>query len=198
MKRPLLALAAAAFAIGTSEFIIMGLLPELAQSFRVSIPRAGLLVSAYALSVTLGSPLLALALARANRKTALLLLLGVYLLGNGLCAVAPTYALLMCARVLTALCHGAFFGIGSIVASTVVSRETRSQAIAIMFSGLTLANVLGVPAGTALGQAFGWRYAFVALLPIGLVAVVAVWLMVPRQEPTVVRLPLRMSRSSAA
>ncbi len=188
MRRPLLALAAAAFAIGTSEFIIMGLLPDLARSFAISIPRAGLLVSAYALSVTLGSPLLALALARTNRKTALLTLLGVFVMGNALCAIAPSYALLMAARVLTALCHGAFFGIGSIVASTVVPRERRSQAIAIMFSGLTLANVLGVPAGTALGQAFGWRAAFVALLPIGLLAAAAVWAMVPRQEPTVVRL----------
>ena len=188
MKKPLLALAAAAFAIGTSEFIIMGLLPELAQSFRVSIPRAGLLVSAYALSVTVGSPIMALAVGRLNRKTALLGLLSLFVLGNTLCAVAPTYGLLMAARVLTALCHGAFFGIGSIVAASVVPREKRAQAITIMFSGLTLANVLGVPAGTALGQAFGWRAAFVAIVPVGLLAGAAVWTMVPRQEPEVVRL----------
>ncbi len=188
MRRPLLALAVAAFGIGTSEFIIMGLLPDLARSFGVTIPKAGLLVSGYALSVTIGSPVMALAMGRLNRKTALLLLMGVFVLGNGLCAVAPTFRLLMAARVMTALCHGAFFGIGSIVAASVVPKEKRAQAITIMFSGLTLANVLGVPAGTALGQAFGWRAAFMAIVPIGLVAGAAVWAMVPRQEPEVVRL----------
>ena len=187
MRKPLLALAVAAFGIGTSEFIIMGLLPDLARSFNVTIPKAGLLVSGYALSVTVGSPLMALAVGRLNRKAALLLLMGVFVLGNGLCAVAPTFGLLLGARVMTALCHGAFFGIGSIVAASVVPREKRAQAITIMFSGLTLANVLGVPAGTALGQAFGWRAAFVAIVPIGLVAGAAVWFMVPRQEPEVVR-----------
>ena len=165
----------------------MGLLPDLARSFDVSIPKAGLLVSGYALSVTVGSPLMALAVGRMNRKTALLLLMGVFVLGNGLCAVAPSFGLLMAARVMTALCHGAFFGIGSIVAASVVPREKRAQAITIMFSGLTLANVLGVPAGTALGQALGWRAAFFAIVPIGLIAGAAVWTMVPRQEPEVVR-----------
>ncbi len=183
MRRPLLALAVSAFGIGTSEFIIMGLLPDLARSFNVGIPKAGLLVSGYALSVTVGSPFVALALARTNRKIALLVLMGVFLAGNATCALAPTYGLLMAARVLTALCHGAFFGIGSIVASTVVPREQRSQAIAIMFSGLTLANVLGVPAGTALGQAFGWRAAFWALIPIGLMSAAGLWALVPSQEP---------------
>ena len=166
----------------------MGLLPDLARSFNVSIPKAGLLVSGYALSVTVGSPVVALLVARLNRKTALLGLLGIFVFGNAMCAIAPTYGLLMAARVLTALCHGAFFGIGSIVAATVAPREKRAQAITIMFSGLTLANVLGVPAGTALGQAFGWRAAFVALLPIGLLAGAGVWAMVPRQEPEVVQL----------
>ncbi len=188
MRRPLLALAVAAFGIGTSEFIIMGLLPDLARSFQVSIPKAGLLVSGYALSVTVGSPVMALAVGRLNRKTALLLLMGVFVTGNALCAVAPTFGLLMAARVMTALCHGAFFGIGSIVAASVVPKEKRAQAITIMFSGLTLANVLGVPAGTALGQAFGWRVAFMAIVPIGLLAGAAVCTMVPRQEPEVVRL----------
>ncbi len=187
MRRPLLALAVAAFGIGTSEFIIMGLLPDLARSFAVSIPKAGLLVSGYALSVTIGSPIMALAVGRLNRKTALLLLMGVFVLGNAMCAAAPTFGLLMAARVITALCHGAFFGIGSIVAASVVPKEKRAQAITIMFSGLTLANVMGVPAGTALGQAFGWRAAFMAIVPIGLLAGAAVWTMVPRQEPEVVR-----------
>ncbi|AXC12903.1 Arabinose efflux permease [Acidisarcina polymorpha] len=176
-----MALAVAAFGIGTSEFIIMGLLPNLADSFQVSIPKAGILVTAYALSVTVGSPVVALATARLERKRALLLLLGVFILGNLACAAAPTYNMLFLARVLTALSHGAFFGIGSVVASNLVASNQRAQAIAIMFSGLTLANVLGVPAGTALGQAFGWRASFWAIVPIGLIAAVAVFWLVPRQ-----------------
>jgi DHA1 family inner membrane transport protein len=179
MRKPLLALAVSAFGIGTSEFIIMGLLPDLAHSFRVSIPKTGILVSGYALSVTLGSPLVALALSRMDRKRALLILMGMFLVGNALCALAPTFLLLLLARILTALCHGAFFGIGSIVASHLVPRSERAQAIAFMFSGLTLANVLGVPAGTALGQAFGWRFAFWALVPICLIAGLGLLRLVP-------------------
>jgi DHA1 family inner membrane transport protein len=181
MRISLAALAVAAFGIGTSEFIIMGLLPNLSASFDVSIPKAGALVSGYALSVTLGSPLVAIATARMERKRALLMLMAIFTLGNLACALAPTYGLLFAARVLTALCHGAFFGIGSVVASNMVPRHQRSQAIALMFSGLTLANVLGVPAGTALGQAFGWRASFWAIVPIGLAALVAIAALVPRQ-----------------
>jgi DHA1 family inner membrane transport protein len=181
MRKPLLALAVSAFGIGTSEFIIMGLLPDLARSFHVSIPKTGILVSGYALSVTLGSPLVALALSRMDRKRALLILMGMFVAGNALCALAPTFLLLLLARILTALCHGAFFGIGSIVASHLVPRSERAQAIALMFAGLTLANVLGVPAGTALGQVFGWRFAFWALLPIGVIAGLGLLRMVPHQ-----------------
>src|ERR1700744_976240 len=183
MRKPLLALAVSAFGIGTSEFIIMGLLPDLARSFHVSIPKTGILVSGYALSVTLGSPLVALALSRMDRKRALLILMLMFATGNALCALAPTFLLLLLARILTALCHGAFFGIGSIVASHLVPRSERAQAITLMFSGLTLANVLGVPAGTALGQAFGWRFAFWALVPVGLIAGLGLWRMVPHQTP---------------
>jgi MFS transporter, DHA1 family, inner membrane transport protein len=181
MRKPLLALAVSAFGIGTSEFIIMGLLPDLARSFQVSIPKTGILVSGYALSVTLGSPLVALAISRMDRKRALLILMGMFVAGNALCALAPTFVLLLLARILTALCHGAFFGIGSIVAFHLVPRSERAQAITLMFSGLTLANVLGVPAGTALGLAFGWRFAFWALVPIGLIAGYGLFRMVPHQ-----------------
>lgn len=196
MRISLVALAVAAFGIGTSEFIIMGLLPNLSTSFDVSIPRAGLLVSGYAISVTLGSPVVALATARMERKRALLMLMGIFTLGNFACAMAPTYNLLFAARVLTALCHGAFFGIGSIVAANMVERQQRSQAIALMFSGLTLANVLGVPAGTALGQAFGWRASFWAIVPIGLAALVAIGTLVPQQvsEDTHLMRELRLLR----
>ena len=180
-SKPLMALAIAAFGIGTSEFIIMGLLPNLAQDFQVSIPRAGFLVTGYALSVTIGAPIVAIATARLERKLTLLLLMGIFTLGNLTCALAPTYNLLFAARVLTALCHGAFFGIGSVVAVNIVPRNQRAQAIALMFSGLTLANVLGVPAGTALGQAFGWRAAFWAIVPIGFIAATALFFFVPPQ-----------------
>jgi DHA1 family inner membrane transport protein len=181
LHTPLMALAIAAFGIGTSEFIIMGLLPNLSDDFHVSIPKAGVLVTGYALAVTIGAPVVAIATAKLERKSALLLLMGVFTLGNLACAVAPTYNLLFAARVLTALCHGAFFGIGSVVAANLVPRNQRAQAIALMFSGLTLANVLGVPAGTALGQAFGWRAAFWAIVPIGFLAAAAVFVLVPSQ-----------------
>jgi MFS transporter, DHA1 family, inner membrane transport protein len=166
----------------------MGLLPDLARSFEVSIPKAGALVTGYALSVTIGAPLVAMATAGMERKRALLLLMGIFTLGNFACAVAPNYNLLFAARVLTALCHGAFFGIGSVVAANLVPRNQRAQAIALMFSGLTLANVLGVPAGTALGQALGWRASFWAIVPIGLAAAIAVLWLVPAQGETSNRL----------
>lgn len=183
MKRSLLALAVSAFVIGTTEFIILGLLPDLARDFSVSIPKAGTLVTAYALSVTLGSPFVALLVSRWERRRALITLMGMFALGNALCAIAPHYGLLLCARILTALAHGAFFGIGSIVAAGLVRPEQRSRAIALMFTGLTLANVLGVPAGTALGQRFGWRMAFAVLIPLALIAAAGLWRFVPQQQP---------------
>ncbi|HUC16774.1 MAG TPA: MFS transporter [Acetobacteraceae bacterium] len=179
----LLALALASFGIGTTEFAIMGLLPEVARDLAVSIPRAGLLVSGYALSVTFGSPFLAVATARMDRKRALLVLVGIFIFGNLLCALAPGYWLLMGARVVTALCHGAFFGLGAVVAAGLAGPGRRAQAIAMMFAGLTLANVLGVPFGTALGEAMGWRATFLAVAAIGLVAALALSAWLPNGLP---------------
>jgi len=183
-RAPLLALAMASFGIGTTEFVIMGLLPDVAHDLSVTIPQAGLLVTGYALSVTFGSPFLAVATASMNRRYALLLLMAVFIFGNLLCALAPNYGLLMGARIVTALCHGAFFGIGSVVASSLVPPNKQGQAIAMMFAGLTLANVLGVPFGTALGEALGWRNTFFAVVVIGIIAAAALWQWLPKRIPT--------------
>jgi DHA1 family inner membrane transport protein len=178
---PILALAMASFGIGTTEFVIMGLLPDVALDLGVSIPGAGLLVTGYALGVTFGAPFLAIATARMDRRRALLLLMSIFILGNFLCAIAPDYWLLMAARVVTAFCHGAFFGLGAVVASNLVAPHKRVQAIALMFSGLTLANVLGVPFGTALGQELGWRSTFWAVVAIGVIAAAALYVALPRK-----------------
>ncbi len=180
LTRPILALAVASFGIGTTEFVIMGLLPEVAASFAVSVPRAGLLVTGYALGVVVGAPIMAVATAGLPRKSTLLALMAIFIVGNVGCALAPSYALLLAARIVTAFAHGAFFGIGAIVAGEVAPAGRRGQAVALMFTGLTLANVLGVPFGTALGQAAGWRAAFMAVVLIGLAAWIAIAAYVPR------------------
>ena len=182
MPTALLVLALSAFAIGTTEFVIMGLLPEVAADLGVSIPGAGWLVTGYALGVAVGAPIMALATARLPRRKALLVLMGVFIVGNLLCAIAANYGLLMLARVVTALCHGAFFGIGSVVAASLVPANRKASAVALMFTGLTLANVLGVPLGTALGQAAGWRSTFWAVTLIGVVALIGLWRVLPRQH----------------
>ena len=179
MNLPLLALAIAAFGIGTTEVVILGLLPEVAGDLSVSIPAAGMLVSAYALGVAVGGPLLAVATARWPRKTTLTWLMVLFIVGNVGCALAPSYAWLMVARVVTSFCHAAFFGIGAVVAASVVEPHKRAQAMALMFTGLTLANVLGVPLGTLLGQHLGWRSTFWAVVVIGVLAVAAVMRWVP-------------------
>lgn len=179
MPLPIFALAVASFCIGTTEFVIMGLLPEVAADLGVSIPAAGLLVTGYALGVVIGAPIIAIGTARLPRKPVLIGLAMLFVLGNLLCAIAPTYWTLMVARVITAFGHGAFFGIGSVVASSLVPKNQRASAIALMFAGLTLANILGVPGGTALGEAYGWRMTFFAVVVIGLISVAAIAFLVP-------------------
>jgi MFS transporter, DHA1 family, inner membrane transport protein len=183
MPLSLLSLAVAAFGIGTTEFVVMGLLPDVARDLGVTIPQAGLLVTGYALGVVIGAPLLAILTANWPRKTTLVGLMAVFIGGNILCALAPSYGLLMGARIVTAFCHAAFFGIGSVVASDLVPRHKRAQAIALMFAGLTIANVLGVPAGTALGQWLGWRSTFFAVALIGAAALTALVVLLPRGLP---------------
>jgi DHA1 family inner membrane transport protein len=179
MPLPILALAIASFCIGTTEFVIMGLLPEVAADLAVSIPSAGLLVTGYALGVVFGAPIIAVATAHMRRKPVLVALASLFVVGNFLCAVAPTYWTLMAARVITAFGHGAFFGIGSVVAASLVPKNKQASAIALMFAGLTLANILGVPGGTALGEAFGWRATFLAVVLLGLLSVAAIAWLVP-------------------
>jgi len=182
-RLPLLALAMASFGIGTTEFVIMGLLPDVARDLSVTIPQAGMLVSGYAMGVAVGAPILAIATARLDRRHALLLLMGMFILGNLFCGLAPSYPMLMAARIVTAFCHGAFFGLGAVVAANVVPPQRRAQAMATMFAGLTLANVLGVPFGTALGDAVGWRSTFWVVVGIGVVAATALYVWLPHNMP---------------
>lgn len=187
----LAALTLATFGIGTGEYVIMGLLPELAAELRVSIPKAGFLVSAYAMGVVIGGPVMAVLTANAPRKPTLQGLLVLFVGGNAACALAPTYGFLLGARVATALCHGTFFGIASVVASDLAPAGRKARAIAMVFMGITLANMLGVPAGTALGQAFGWRSTFWAVGGIGCAALVALSFGLPNSIPIDPRSPFQ-------
>jgi DHA1 family inner membrane transport protein len=182
MPLALLALAVSAFGIGTTEFVIMGLLPEVAGTFDVSISSAGLLISGYALGIVIGAPVLTAAATRLPRKTVLLALMALFITGNVLSAVAPSYGVLMAGRVIAALAHGAFFGIGAVVAAGLVAPERRASAIALMFTGLTAANVVGVPLGTLLGQSFGWRSTFWVVSALGAISLVGVAALVPRTD----------------
>jgi DHA1 family inner membrane transport protein len=178
----LYALAIGGFGIGLTEFVIMGLLPEIAADFAVSIPTAGYLVSGYALSVVFGGIFLTAGVARRNRKHTLAALMILFIIGNLISAVAGSYALLMTGRVVAALCHGAFFGVGSVLAASLVAPSKKGAAIAVMFGGLTSATVLGVPFGTFLGQHFGWRSTFWAITAIGVMAFVGLLAFVPKQS----------------
>ncbi|MHC9084684.1 MFS transporter [Luteimonas sp. RIT-PG2_3] len=174
------ALTAGAFGIGTTEFVIMGLLMQVANDLQVSIAAAGLLISGYALGVFVGAPLLTAATGRLPRKTVLVALMVVFTLGNLACALAPDYTVLMIARVITSLAHGTFFGVGAVVATGLVAEDRKASAISIMFTGLTVATLLGVPAGAWLGLQFGWRATFWAVAAIGVIATLVIATLVPK------------------
>lgn len=182
MPIALYALAAGAFGIGVTEFVIMGLLLQVGGDLGVSITLAGLLISGYALGVVFGAPVLTVLTARWPRKHVLLALMAIFVAGNAACALAPTYGLLMAARILTALAHGTFFGVGSVVATGLVPQERRASAIAIMFTGLTIANIVGVPLGTWIGLDLGWRSTFWAVTLVGLLAFAVIAVLVPRDR----------------
>lgn len=179
---PLLALAVGAFAIGTTEFSPMGFLPEIALDLEISIPRAGMLISAYALGVMLGAPLMTLWLSRYSKRKSLILLMAIFTIGNILATLAPNYLGLMGARIITSLNHGAFFGIGSVVAASVVAKDKQASAVAMMFMGLTIANIGGVPLATWIGQHIGWRMAFLGISLLGLLTMFSLWKALPEGQ----------------
>jgi MFS transporter, DHA1 family, inner membrane transport protein len=176
---PLLALAVGAFGIGVTEFSPMGMLPVIAEGVGVSIPSAGMLVSAYAIGVMVGAPVMTLLFSRFGKRTALMALMAIFTLGNLMSALSPDYWSLLASRVVTSLNHGAFFGLGSVVAASLVPKDRQASAVATMFMGLTLANVGGVPLATWIGQSMGWREAFGGTALLGLLTMAALWLALP-------------------
>ncbi|MFH9740542.1 MFS transporter [Streptomyces roseolus] len=179
MPLALLALAVGAFGIGTTEFVIMGLLPQIAGDYGVSIPTAGLLVTGYALGVVIGAPLLTVLGGRVSRKRMLMLLMGLFVAGNLVSALAPTFEVMLAGRAVASLAHGSFFGIGSVVAAGLVAPDKKAGAIATMFTGLTVANIVGVPLGTFIGQAVGWRTTFAVVAALGVVGLAGIARLVP-------------------
>lgn len=190
MPIALYALTVGAFGIGVTEFVIMGLLLQVSADLRVTIPVAGLLMSGYALGVFVGAPILTIAMRSLPRKTTLLVLMAIFTLGNLAAALSPSFGWLMAARIVTALAHGTFFGVGAMVATGLVVPERKASAIALMFTGLTLATLLGVPFGSWLGLAYGWRATFWAVAGIGLVALAVLAIFVPAARERVVSGPL--------
>ncbi|MGP1832904.1 MFS transporter [Shewanella frigidimarina] len=183
MPLALLALTLSAFAIGTTEFVIVGLIPTMAQDLNVSLPSAGLLVSLYALGVAIGAPVLTALTGKWNRKHVLLAVMSLFVAGNLLAWQAPGYETLIAARIITGLAHGVFFSIGSTIATGLVPKEKAASAIAIMFTGLTVALVTGVPLGTYIGQTFGWQATFLTVAILGFVALIGSSLLVPNDLP---------------
>ena len=187
MPLALFALTIAAYAIGTTEFVVVGLLPTVANDLSITLPMAGLIVSVYALGVTFGAPVLTALTGRLPRKTLMLGLMGVFVLGNGAAALSPTYEMLLVARVISAFAHGVFFSIGATIAADLVPENRRASAIAMMFMGLTVAIVTGVPLGTFIGQLFGWRATFWGVASLGVIAFAAIAVLLPsnltRAEP---------------
>lgn len=180
MNPALIALFLASFGIGTTEYGPIGFLPNIAADLHVSLAKAGLIVSAYALSVTFGSPLFAIFTTRFSRHKVMMLLISTFIAGNLLSTFAPNFSSLIVARILTALCHGAFFGLGAVVAASVVPLNKKAQAIAFMIAGLTVANIVGVPLSTYIGQTLGWRAAFACITTVGLISAIALYLWIPR------------------
>jgi len=179
----LLALAINAFAIGSTEFISVGLMPMIVNTFNISLSQAGLTVSLYALGVTVGAPLLTILTGTWNRKTLMVSIMGLFILGNLLSAFAPTFLLLLVGRVLASLAHGIFMSISTVIAADVVRPEKRASAIALMFTGLTVATVIGVPLGTFIGQHSNWHMSFVFIVVIGLIGLIATSILVPKGLP---------------
>nr|WP_199047981.1 MFS transporter [Dyella sp. ASV24] len=191
MPLALFALTLAAFAIGTTEFVIVGLIPTIAGDLGVGLPSAGLLVSLYALGVAVGAPILSAMTGRVPRKPLLVGLMALFTLGNVVAWMAPGYGTLIIARLLTGLAHGVFFSVGSIVATNLVPREKAARAIATMFSGMTVAFVTGIPLGTFIGQHFGWRMTFLAVAGFGVIALIGALALVPNNIPNTEPAPLR-------
>ena len=187
MPLPLLALFIAAFAFGTTEFVIAGVLPQVAEGLGVSIPAAGTLVSGYALGIAVGGPLLTLATARLSRKTLLLGLTVAFTIGQAACALAPDFASMLLLRIAVAVAHGAYFGVAMVVAIGLVREDQRGMAVAVVLAGLTVSNIVGVPLGTAIGNAFGWRSTFWAMFGLGLVAFAVMAALLPRAPAATAR-----------
>ncbi|MFF1510188.1 MFS transporter [Streptomyces sp. NPDC058326] len=198
MPLALLALAVGAFGVGTTEFVVMGLLPDIAADYGVSIPTAGLLVTGYALGVVVGAPLLTVLGNKVSRKHMLMLLMGLFVAGNVFSALAPSFGMMLTGRVIASLAHGSFFGIGSVVAAGLVAPDKKAGAIATMFTGLTVANIVGVPLGTFIGQAVGWRTTFAVVAALGVVGLLGIARLVPampRPEGTHLRRELKAFRN---
>lgn len=180
----LICLTLGAFAIGMTEFVIMGILPNVANDLSVTIPQAGQLITGYALGVAIGAPILTILTNRISQKPLLCILMAIFILGNFVGAIAPTYEILMASRLLTALAHGTFLGTGSLIATQLVRPEKRASAVSMVLAGLTISNIIGVPFGTMIGQNMGWRASFIAITIMGMISLAGIVLLIPKIEQT--------------